>query len=1185
MPSSSTTHSNFAAVDMSSLTTFHVVKRNGKSEEVSFDKVIRRIRALCDGLSHEINPLLVAQKVVSQIYDGVKTTELDELAAQVCISLETTHLDYGKLASRIIISNNHKNTSPSFSETIYILYHNKDVHGTHCPLIAEDVYHIIMTHKSKLNDVIVYERDYLFDYFGFKTLEKAYLMRSGGRVIERIQHLIMRVSVGIHKEDIKSAIQSYQYMSQKYFTHATPTLFNAGTPRMQLSSCFLLGVGDSVDGLYKASSDMAKISANAGGIGICLTDIRSKGTYIRGVNGTSNGIIPYCRVLNEMSRHINQAGKRPGSIACYLEPHHPEVLAFLDLRKNTGAEHERCRDLFTALWISDLFMKRVEANEMWSLFDPDECPGLSEAYGDAYEELYAKYEMEGKAKGRVEARKVWNAMLTSQIETGTPYIGYKDHVNRKSNQKNVGTIKNSNLCVVGETKILTRNGFQTIKDLAGQIVDIWNGKEWSNSLVAKTGENQKIIKIITDDGCELECTEYHKFYIQLGYTHNNIKTDIINTKHCSIIEAKDLKKDMKLIKCEYPVIDNTEHPDNELFKHAYTAGFFTGDGTYLRPNDENRKPCGFKSMKNSSYCTRHKKYHKDGIITDKCQAMSYETSNIVTLYGEKINLLEHLEYTSHGEVHYSNKHNQIDQNKRLGVQLTHELPEKYTVPVNCSISTKIKWFEGLCDSDGCLIKNEQSYGIQIGSIHKEFLVNVKLMLQTLGCHCKISNRQPKEYRVLPDGKGSEKEYLCEAFYLINIGSHSLNQLKNLGFSPKRFNIDNTYSTYSNASHYVKIKEVIDEGRISDTYCFNEPLRHAGIFNGILTGNCNEISEVSNTDEYAVCNLASISLPQFVLFREDGSAHFDYEKLVDVSKVVIRNLNKVIDVNYYPVPETKKSNSRMRPVGLGIQGLADVFAMMRLPFDSAGAREVNKKIAEAMYYGAVYSSWELACEEGAYSEFAGSPISEGKFQFDLWNVKPSNTYDWETLRQKVMRDGVRNSLLIALMPTASTSQILGNNECFEPYTSNMYTRRTIAGDFVVINKHLVKDLMRLGIWNVEMKNKIIAANGSVQKISEIPQAIRDLYKTVWEIKQKVVMDLAIDRSPFVCQTSSMNLFFEEPTHGTLTSAFMYGWRNGLKTGIYYLRTRPKVQAQQFTIDPSMKRSGEEEEDGGCTMCSA
>lgn len=790
---------------MSALNTFYVVKRNGEREEVSFDKVIRRIRALCDGLSNDINPMFVGQKVVSQIYDGVKTTELDELAAQICISLETTHLDYGKLASRIIISNNHKNTSPSFSETIYILYHNKDSNGIHCPLIAEDVYQIIMTNKSKLNDVLDYERDYLFDYFGFKTLEKAYLMKAlvdndyKPRIIERIQHLLMRVSIGIHKEDIKSAIQSYQYMSQKYFTHATPTLYNSGTPRSQLASCFLMGIGDSVDGLYKATSDMAKISANAGGIGICLSDVRSKGSYIRGVNGVSNGIIPYCRVLNEMSRHINQAGKRPGSIACYLEPHHPEVFQFLELRKNTGAEHDRCRDLFTALWISDLFMKRVEGNQMWSFFDPDECQGLTDAYGDAYETLYLKYEAEGKAKGKqVEARKVWNAMLSSQIETGTPYIGFKDHVNRKSNQKNVGTIKNSNLC-------------------------------------------------------------------------------------------------------------------------------------------------------------------------------------------------------------------------------------------------------------------------------------------------------------------------------------------------------------------------------------------------------NEIAEVSTDDEYAVCNLASLSLPQFVE-DIDGKSTFNFEKLVEVTKVVIRNLNKVIDVNYYPIPETKKSNSRLRPVGLGIQGMADVFAMVRLPFDSAEAREVNKKIAEAMYYGAVYSSWELACEEGPYQEFKGSPMSQGQFQFDMWNVKPSDTYDWETLRQKVMKDGVRNSLLIALMPTASTSQILGNNECFEPYTSNMYTRRTIAGDFIVINKHLVKDLMSVGLWNAEMKNKIINQNGSVQKISEIPSDIRALYKTVWEIKQKVLIDMSIDRSPFVCQTSSMNLFFEEPNASNLSSAFMYGWKNGLKTGCYYIRSAPKVQAQKVTVEPvSASGSGskkvEHVEEEGCAMCSA
>ncbi len=940
MFSSATTDQSFSL--MSSLTTFHVVKRNGESEEVSFDKVIRRIRALCDGLSHEINPLLVAQKVVTQIYDGVKTTELDELAAQVCIALETTHLDYGKLASRIIISNNHKNTSPSFSETIYILYHNKDSNDVHCPLIADDVYQIIMNNKSKLNDVLDYQRDYLFDYFGFKTLEKAYLMKSGGKVIERIQHLIMRVSIGIHKEDIKSAIQSYQYMSQKYFTHATPTLYNAGTPRMQLSSCFLLHVGDSVDGLYKATSDMAKISANAGGIGICLSDIRSKGSYIRGVNGTSNGIIPYCRVLNEMSRHINQAGKRPGSIACYLEPHHPEVLQFLELRKNTGAEHERCRDLFTAMWISDLFMKRVEANEMWSFFDPDECPGLSDAYGDAYETLYMKYESQGKAKGKqMEARKVWNAMLASQIETGTPYIGYKDHVNRKSNQKNVGTIKNSNLCVVPETMILTREGEIEIGTLQDKEVEVWNSFQWSKVTVRKTGENQKIIKIIMKSGKFIECTEYHKFYID-------------------------------------------------------------------------RYECGER-------------------LIDEVRA-------------------------------------------------------------------------------------------------KDLMLNMKIMNWT--------------------------------------NPHSGQTISDI------------------------VSGIIDEGRISDTYCFTEPIHHMGIFNGILTGNCNEIAEVSTDDEYAVCNLASLSLPQFVV-EKDGNPVFDYEKLIEVTKVAIRNLNKVIDVNYYPVPETKKSNSRLRPVGLGIQGLADVFAMMRLPFDSSEAREVNKKIAETMYYGAVYSSWEIACDEGSYSEFKGSPMSQGQFQFDMWGVKPSSTYDWESLRKKVIKDGVRNSLLIALMPTASTSQILGNNECFEPYTSNIYTRRTIAGDFVVINKHLVKDLMKLGIWNVNMKNKIIAENGSVQKIDEIPVHIRNLYKTVWEIKQRVVMDLTIDRSPFVCQTSSMNLFFEEPTPSILTSAFMYGWKNGLKTGIYYLRTRPKVQAQQFTIEPGKVPGKKEDknqhvqhvEEEGCAMCSA
>jgi len=771
---------------------FCVVKRNNSKEEVSFDKVTRRIKKLCVGLSENINPIMVAQKVCAQIYNNVSTVELDELAAQICISMETIDLDYGVLASRIIISNNHKCTSPSLTETIYNLYNNIDKNGNKCPLIADDVYEIIMKNKEKLNAVINYERDYLFDYFGFKTLEKAYLLRVNGYVVERIQHLFMRVSIGIHKEDLRSAIQSYELMSQKYFTHATPTLYHAGTPRPQFASCFLLGMDDSVKGIYKAVSDCAEISACAGGIGISLSKIRSKNSYIRGTNGISNGIIPLCRVLNETARHINQSGKRPGSIAVYIEPHNPEILEFLELRKNTGAESERARDLFLALMISDLFMKRVENDGNWSLFDADECDGLSDLYGDAYEELYTKYENSGKARKTLPARKVWNYILTSQIETGVPYICFKDAINKKSNQSNIGTICNSNLCA-------------------------------------------------------------------------------------------------------------------------------------------------------------------------------------------------------------------------------------------------------------------------------------------------------------------------------------------------------------------------------------------------------EVLIYSDPNEYAVCTLASLSLPNFV--SDDGKI-FDFDKLIEVTNIVIRNLNKIIDVNYYPVPETEVSNKKSRPLGLGVQGLNDTYAKMGYSFESNEARELNKLIFESMYYGAMKTSHKLALETEPYIKFKGSPLSEGKFQFDLWGIKPTGRYDWDSLRKDVMKDGVANSLLIALMPTASTSQILGNNECFEPITSNMYTRRTIAGDFIIINKYLVKDLMKLGMWDISMKNNIIANNGSIQSISIIPKNIRNLYKTVWEIKQKVLIDQAIDRGPFVCQTQSMNLFFEEPSQGVLTSALFHGWKNGLKTGSYYIRSKPKAQAQQFTIEPSTVNTQKTEDNyEPCEMCSA
>jgi ribonucleoside-diphosphate reductase alpha subunit len=781
--------------DMGDSDVFCVLKRNGSKEEVSFDKVTRRIKKLCYGLSEKISPIFIAQKVCSQIYNNVSTVELDELTAQICISLETTHLDYGILANRIIISNNHKNTSPSFSETVYILYNNKDSDNKICHLVSDELYEIVMKNKEKLNALLDYDRDYLFDYFGFKTLEKAYLMRVNGKVVERIQHLFMRVSLGIHKDDLKSVINSYELMSKKYFIHATPTLYFSGTPRQYFASCFLLGMDDSVKGIYKCISDCADISAGAGGIGLNLSKIRSKNSYIRGLNGKSNGIIPLCRVLNETARHINQAGKRPGSIAVYLEPHHPEILEFLELRKNTGSESERARDLFLALWVSDLFMKRVEADQEWSLFDPDECKGLNDTYGDEYEALYLKYESEGKERKRIPARKIWNYVLTSQIETGTPYITFKDSVNKKSNQKNIGVITNSNLC-------------------------------------------------------------------------------------------------------------------------------------------------------------------------------------------------------------------------------------------------------------------------------------------------------------------------------------------------------------------------------------------------------NEIVQYCSPNEYAVCTLASVSLPTFVSTDSDsGKVIFDYEKLIDVMGVIVKNLNKIIDVNYYPVPETELSNKKHRPMGIGVQGLADTFAKLKMPFDSPEAKTLNKNIFETMYYGALKASCNIAKEFGSpYSTFEGSPLSKGIFQFEMWDKTCSQRYDWEVLRNEIKTHGVMNSLLIALMPTASTSQILGNNECFEPFTSNIYSRRTIAGDFVIINKHLVKNLMELGMWNNTLKDEIIKNSGSIQNIKEIPESIKDLYKTVWEIKQKSIIDLAIDRSPYVCQTQSMNLFFEEPTQTMLTSALFYGWKNGLKTGSYYIRSRPKVQAQQFTIEPT-KNKKENNNYESCEMCSA
>lgn len=1079
-----------------------VTKRDGSKQDVSLDKVTFRIKNLCDGL--DIDPIVISTKVCSQIFDGVTTSQLDELAAEICVARMTEHPDYGELASRIIVSNNHKNTSPSFSETIETLYRNVDSVGKWNPLISKRLYNVVAKHKSKLNSVINYDRDYAFDYFAYKTLEKSYLMKVDGKIVERVQQAIMRVSLGIYFEDIAGALKCYEGFSQKYFTHASPTWYHSGMKNPNFLSCFVLGTGDSIGGIYKTISDCAKISKGAGGIGVHISNIRSRNSYIRGTNGKSSGIIPMLKVYNETAKHVNQSGKRPGAFAMYLEPHHPDVLDFLELRKNHGEEDERTRDLFLALWISDLFMERVRDGEMWSLMDPDECPGLQDAYGDRYRELYLKYESEGKFVKQVKASKVWTNTLKSQIETGVPYIAYKDAVNMKSNHQNLGTIKSSNLCVSGDTMILTDKGYVQISNVAGQKVNVWNGEEFSESKVKQTGVlsfdddevHEDMLKIGFSNGAFLKCTKYHKFYLRDG----------------TEVRASELRPDWKLLDFDFEKCDK-----EQIVKGKYNTS--------------------------SDIDTR--------ILM----------ANMHGMYAEK---------RSDGDVY-------IDS----------------------------------ADYDA-LIKEDPSF--------------------------------------------------ADTGIFVNGGKLDKN---------------------------IKVK-TIEEIPFEDTYCFNEPKRHMGVFNGVLSGNCNEISEYSDDTEYACCCLASICLPRYVV-----NGKFDHDKLVEVCQIVVRNLNNIVDLNHYPVPETKLSNEKNRPLGVGVQGLADVYQLMKLPFDSEEASTVNLEIFETLYYGCMKASYEISLERGrrinemreagyfwyvkgdenvsiedddymdifpgglsvktyesvlkmhkhnaydigkdgevifgenyvdlmkdfinlkkidaivemskeegmvlynkgdryvtcgedykdlepllvteferdanvagSYVNFEGSPMSKGQFQFDMWNETPSGRHNWGELRENIMKYGIRNSLLTALMPTASTSQIMGNNECIEPYTSNIYVRNTLAGAFTVINNHLIRDLVSIGVWSKELKDMIIAQNGSVQGLDVVPLEIQEIYKTAWELRQKVLLDQAADRGRFVCQTQSMNLFFIEPPVKVLHSAHMYGWRRGLKTGSYYIRSLPKAQAQQFTIDPKL-----------------
>jgi len=769
----------------------YVVKRDGKKEPVMFDKITAREKKMCYGLNKIVDPVKVAMRVIEGLYDGVTTSELDSLAAEVAATMTTAHPDYAKLAARIAVSNLHKNTKKSFSETMVDLYEYVNPRtGKKAPLLSDEVFKIISDNAEKLDSTIIYSRDFNYDFFGFKTLERSYLLKLNGNIVERPQHMLMRVSIGIHLNDIDEAIATYELMSKKFFTHATPTLFNAGTPKPQMSSCFLLQMqDDSIDGIYDTLKQTAKISQSAGGIGLSIHNVRATGSYIRGTNGTSNGIVPMLKVFNDTARYVDQGGgKRKGSFAMYIEPWHADIFEFLDLKKNHGKEEMRARDLFYAMWMPDLFMKRVQEDGSWTLMCPNECPHLFDTYGDEFEKLYEGYEKVGKGRKTIRARELWEKILESQIETGTPYMLYKDAVNRKSNHKNLGTIRSSNLCT-------------------------------------------------------------------------------------------------------------------------------------------------------------------------------------------------------------------------------------------------------------------------------------------------------------------------------------------------------------------------------------------------------EIMEYTANDEVAVCNLASIALPMFISENEKGEKYFNHKKLYDVTKKVIRNLDTVIDRNYYPVKEAENSNFRHRPVGLGVQGLADAFIMLRLPFTSDTAKKLNQDIFETLYFASVQSSMEIAKAKEPYSTFKGSPMSEGEMQFNMWGINDedlSGNWDWKKLRKNVIKHGVRNSLLVAPMPTASTSQILGNNEAFEPYTSNIYTRRVLSGEFIVVNKHLLEDLVEMDLWDNDMKEEIMRANGSIQHIDKIPQDLKDLYKTVWEMSMKDIIDMARHRGYFIDQSQSLNLFMQDADFAKLTSMHFYGWKSGLKTGMYYLRTKSAVNAIQFTLSKEKKEVTKQEE---------
>jgi len=1108
-----------------------VLKRNGLSEEVSFDKVLNRLSKLTTDIS--VDHFEVAKKVCNRIYDGVHTDSLDELAANICSSMIVDNPDYDKLASRISISNHHKKTEDTFSKTIHKLYtYDKN------KLISDTVYEVVSQNAGTFDSRIDYERDYLFDYFGFKTLEKSYLLSIEGSPVERPQDMWMGVSIGIHGHDVEKVLETYDCMSMKLFTHATPTLFNFGTKREQGSSCFLLMMqGDGVSEMYSTLHDCAMISKFAGGIGLHIHNVRANGSLIRGTNGKSTGIVPMLRVYNDAARHINQAGKRNGSFAIYIEPWHADIEPFLDLKKNHGVESERARDLFYALWIPNLFMERVQQNGMWSLMCPDQSPGLSDVYDDGedkrFTDLYTRYENEGNYIRQVKAQDIWMKILESQIETGTPYMLYKDHVNSKTNQKNLGTIKSSNLCVASETRVLTKKGYVPIAELEDQTLEIFNGHEFSEVTVFKTASDKPVVTVETEHGHVLRCTRDHEFLVQEQEGEED-----------KIIRASDLVPGMRLASHRFPVIE--DHQNSIEMKYAYTHGFLCGNSTSNSQTSDSR--CVYTASQNGN-CDVHQQKPNEFLYNDgRCQATQFDQQKTLIITDDQCKFREKLTFDCEQEY-----------GQGIRMALPRDIADKYFVPLDHNVATRINWISGLIDSAGIM---DDSGDVRIKIPRPAFLREVLLLLQTLGAKGRL------------EGQSGGDVLLINKVALFHLKNSSLT----ICFQPP------TPDTREIAAYVCDyVKAVIDLQQKSDTYCFTEKLRNSALFEGVLTSQCSEIVQYTSPDEIAVCNLASVCLPSYV---DEKTKTFDYAKLQQVVGIVTNNLNQIIDKNFYPIEKARTSNMKHRPIGIGVQGLADTFLKLDMAYESVEAKELNRRIFENIYFAAIKRSCELAKEHGPYESFVGSPSSQGILQFDMWSGESDLTCDWDSLKEDIVKYGLRNSLVCSPMPTASTSQIMGNTESFEPIQSNIYKRKTLAGEFIIVNKYLVKELRDQGMWSQTLKNQLIACNGSVQSIEGLSADVKARYKTVWEIKQKNIIDMAADRGRYIDQSQSMNLYFDHPTLSKLTKAHFYGWEQGLKTGMYYLRSKAKAEIQKFSLDVSVtKKNYDADADAPCESCSA